>query len=145
MAKGCLRRAEVLFGEGSGDKRFGGAGVLIEEATGDRLDTHDAAELRADVGHVEIEGLAIQLQAILPGAIVGGGFERANLTGDVDVVVASDAVDGAVLVEEARIDGVDAIGFVVAERLEQHAVDDGEDGRVEADADGQGEHYGHGE
>ena len=66
----------------------------------------------------------------------------ANVAGDIDVVFAADFGDGAVLVKDARVDGVDAIGFVVAERFEKHTVHNREYGRIEANADGEGKHDG---
>ena len=72
-AEGGLGGAEVLAGEGAGDEGFVAVQLTVKEAAGNWLNADDAAEARADGGHVHIERLTIEQQAVLSGGVPGGG------------------------------------------------------------------------
>jgi hypothetical protein len=111
-------------------------------SSGDCFDAHDAAELRTEVGNVQLKRVAIQLPIVLTSAVAGGGLKGVNALGSIEIMIAAHAGNGAALLKEAGVDRTDAAGVKVAERLKEDAINDGEDGRVEADADGQSEHRG---
>jgi hypothetical protein len=96
----------------------------------------------AEVGNVQLKRLAIQRRAVLNPAIAGGGLKGVNALGSIEVMIAAHNGDGAALLKEAGADGADAASIVVADGIEGNAIDEGEDGRIEADADGKNEHRG---
>jgi len=84
--------------------------------------------------------MPVQLQPIITGRVVGGGLEGTRVACHVLIVIAADLGDGTAIIQEARVDGVDAAGLAITEWAQENAIHDGEDGRVEADADCQSDH-----
>ena len=146
LAEGGGGGAEVIAGEACGDECVRALlSVGIKETAGDGLNTENLHELWAGHGDGNVERCAVDLDAFEVVVIDRGGLERVDFAGEVGVVATAEAGDGTVFVNEVGLQGDDAVGVVVAEGLEQDVVDDGEDGGVEADADGERGDDGEGE
>ena len=88
-------------------------------SSGDCFDAHDAAELRTEVGNVQLKRVAIQLPIVLTSAVAGGGLKGVNALGSIEIMIAAHAGNRAALLKEAGDDRTDAAGVVVAERLKE--------------------------
>jgi len=66
------------------------------------------------------------------------------VAGHIHIIFAADLGNGTALIQEACVDRVDAAGLAIAERTQQNAIHDGEDGCVEANSNGKSKHHGRG-
>ena len=123
----------MLSSETGGDERLAADGVCrSEKPAGQRLDPKGLGKAWADPRHRRVQGLAAERQAGAPVAVEGGRGQARNAMREIRIVIAGDARGIAMLAEEARLDGDQAIGIVVAERPQQHRIDHGEERSVES-------------
>ena len=117
-----------------------GAGMIViprEGAAEDGLDTQGGEECRGDHEAVKPLGLDASGEVVVLVAIDGHGGE--GFAGAFPVEEVGIADGGAIHAGVLLVDGDELAGLCVGQWIEEHAVDDGEERGIGADAESQGE------